>query len=156
MTSVDLLKVIVELLNFYLSWILGKLLLNEEKALVTDTLHKVRSLEDIDEKQVAVAFLNTYTFALSETLGRSYVGGVLTFEPGEMRKIRIPMQMADQLDLQKIYAWQRQGEIDKVLEYTDSILLRKGLNLTEHEIELLHSIWKKMFDRRMIRKNQKK
>lgn len=156
MTSVDLLKVIVELLNFYLSWILGKLLLNEEKALVTDTLHKVRSLENIDEKQVAVAFLNTYTFALSETLGRSYVGGVLTFEPGEMRKIRIPMQMADQLDLQKIYAWQRQGEIDKVLEYTDSILLRKGLNLTEHEIELLHSIWKKMFDRRMSRKNQKK
>ena len=156
MTSVDLLKVIVELLNFYLSWILGKLLLNEEKALVTDTLHKVRSLEDIDEKQVAVAFLNTYTFALSETLGRSYVGGVLTFEPGEMRKIRIPMQMADQLDLQKIYAWQRQGEIDKVLEYTDSIFLRKGLNLTEHEIELLHSIWKKMFDRRMSRKNQKK
>lgn len=156
MTSVDLLKVIVELLNFYLSWILGKLLLNEEKALVTDTLHKVRSLEDIDEKQVAVAFLNTYTFALSETLGRSYVGGVLTFELGEMRKIRIPMQMADQLDLQKIYAWQRQGEIDKVLEYTDSILLRKGLNLTEHEIELLHSIWKKMFDRRMSRKNQKK
>lgn len=56
MTSVDLLKVIVELLNFYLSWGLGKLLLNEEKALVTDTLHKVRSLEDIDEKQVAVAF----------------------------------------------------------------------------------------------------
>ncbi len=156
MTSVDLLKVIVELLNFYLSWVLEKLLLNEEKALVTDTLHKVRSLEDIDEKQVAVAFLNTYTFALSETLGRSYVGGVLTFEPGEMRKIRIPMQMADQLDLQKIYAWQRQGEIDKVLEYTDSILLRKGLNLTEHEIELLHSIWKKMFDRRMSRKNQKK
>lgn len=156
MTSVDLLKVIVELLNFYLSWVLEKLLLNEEKALVTDTLHKVRSLEDIDEKQVAVAFLNTYTFALSETLGRSYVGGVLTFEPGEMRKIRIPMQMADQLDLQKIYAWQRQGEIDKVLEYTDSILLRNGLNLTEHEIELLHSIWKKMFDRRMSRKNQKK
>ena len=156
MTSVDLLKVIVELLNFYLSWVLGKLLLNEEKALVTDTLHKVRSLEDIDEKQVAAAFLNTYTFALSETLGRSYVGGVLTFEPGEMRKIRISMQMADQLDLQKIYAWQRQGEIDKVLEYTDSILLRKGVNLTEHEIELLHSIWKKMCDRRMSRKNQKK
>lgn len=156
MTSVDLLKVIVELLNFYLSWVLGKLLLNEEKALVTDIHHKVRSLEDIDEKQVAAAFLNTYTFALSETLGRSYVGGVLTFETGEMRKIRISMQMADQLDLQKIYAWQRQGEIDKVLEYTDSILLRKGLNLTEHEIELLHSIWKKMCDRRMSRKNQKK
>ena len=44
----------------------------------------------------------------------------------------------------------------KVLEYTDSILLRKGLSLTEHEIKLLHSIWKKMCDRRMSRKNQKK
>lgn len=102
---------------------------------VTDTLHKVRFLEGIDGKQVTAAFLNTYTFALSETLGRSYGGGVLTFEPGEIRKIRIPMHMADQLDLQKIDTWQRQGEIDKVLEYTDSILLRKGLSLTEHEIK---------------------
>ena len=132
------------------------MILNEENALVTDTLHKVRFLEDIDGKHVVAAFLNTYTLALSETLGRSYGGGVLTFEPGEMRKIRIPMQMAGQLDLQKIDAWQRQGEIDKVLEYTDSILLRKGLNLTEQEIELLHSIWIKMCDRRMSRKNQKK
>ncbi|MFR4019469.1 MAG: N-6 DNA methylase [Clostridia bacterium] len=131
-----------------------RMILNEKKALVTDTLHKVRFLEGIDGKQVAAAFLNIYTFALSETLGRSYGGGVLTFEPGEMRKIRIPMQMADQLDLQKIDAWQRQGKIDKVLEYTDSILLRKGLNLTEHEIELLHGIWKKMCGRRMTRKNQ--
>ena len=130
------------------------MILNEKKALVTDTLHKVRFLEGIDGKQVAAAFLNIYTFALSETLGRSYGGGALTFEPGEMRKIRIPMQMADQLDLQKIDAWQRQGKIDKVLEYTDSILLRKGLNLTEHEIELLHGIWKKMCGRRMTRKNQ--
>ena len=133
-----------------------RMILNEKKALVTDTLHKVRFLEGIDGKQVTAAFLNTYTFALSETLGRSYGGGVLTFEPGEIRKIRIPMHMADQLDLQKIDTWQRQGEIDKVLEYTDSILLRKGLSLTEHEIKLLHSIWKKMCDRRMSRKNQKK
>lgn len=133
-----------------------RMILNEKKALVTDTLHKVRFLDSIDGRQVTAAFLNTYTFALSETLGRSYGGGVLTFEPGEMRKIRIPMQMADQLDLKKIDIWQRQGEIDKVLEYTDSILLRKGLSLTDHEIKLLHSIWEKMCDRRMSRKNQKK
>lgn len=71
-------------------------------ALVTDTLHKVRFLDDINGDKVAAAFLNTYTFALSETLGRSYGGGVLTFEPGEMRKIRIPMKMSEYLDLQKI------------------------------------------------------
>lgn len=129
-----------------------RMILNEKKALVTDTLHKVRFLNGIEGRYVAAAFLNTYTFALSETIGRSYGGGVLTFEPGEMRRIRIPMKMADQLDLSKIDCWQRQGEIDKILDYTDSILLRKGLNLTEHEVSLLHSIWEKMCGRRMTRK----
>ena len=78
------------------------MILNRKHALVTDTLHKVRFLDDINGDKVAAAFLNTYTFALSETLGRSYGGGVLTFEPGEMRKIRIPMKMSEYLDLQKI------------------------------------------------------
>ena len=130
-----------------------RMILNEKNALVTDTLHKVRFLDGIHGNQVAAAFLNTYTFALSETLGRSYGGGVLTFEPGEMRKIRIPMKMAERLDLRKIDCWQRNGEIDKILEYTDAILLRDGLGLSEHEIGLLHSIWNKLSGRRMTRKN---
>lgn len=131
-----------------------RMILNEKKALVTDTLHKVRFLEGVDGRSVVAAFLNTYTFALSETIGRSYGGGVLTFEPGEMRKIRVPMKMAERLDLQKIDHWQRNGEIDKILEYTDTILLRDGLGLSEYEISLLHSIWKKMCGRRITRKNQ--
>lgn len=131
-----------------------RMILNETRALVTDTLHKVRFLEGISGNAVAAAFLNTYTFALSETIGRSYGGGVLTFEPGEMRKIRIPMQMAHHLDVEKIDNWQRNGEIQRVLEYTDDVLLRKGLGLSGNEIVLLHSIWDKMRNRRMKRKNQ--
>jgi len=130
------------------------MILNETRALVTDTLHKVRFLEGIPGDAVAAAFLNTYTFALSETIGRSCGGGVLTFEPDEMRKIRIPMQMAHHLDVEKIDNWQRNGEIQRVLEYTDDVLLRKGLGLSENEIVLLHSIWDKMRNRRMKRKNQ--
>lgn len=129
-----------------------RMILNEKKALVTDTLHKVRFLPNIDGRAVAAAFLNTYTFALSETLGRSYGGGVLTFEPGEMRRIRIPMGMSGLLDADRIDSWQRSGQIDKILEYTDDVLLRQGLSLSNHEIELLHNIWKKMRDRRMTRK----
>ena len=133
-----------------------RMILNKKNALVTDTLHKVRFLQGVQGECVAAAFLNTYTFALSETLGRSYGGGGLTFEPGEMRKFRIPMRGADQLDLSKIDGWQRKGEIDKILEYTDGVLLREGLGLTQYEIALLHSIWNKMRDRRMARKNSKK
>lgn len=133
-----------------------RMILNEKKALVTDTLHKVRFLDGVEGSYVTAAFLNTYTFALSETLGRSYGGGVLTFEPGEMRKIRIPMNMADQLDLCKIDKWQREGKIKKILKYTDEILLRDGLGLSAYEIGVLYSIWDKMCRRRMSRKKKNK
>ena len=129
-----------------------KMILNPTGALVTDTLHKVRFHKGVDGKRVASAFLNTYTFALSETLGRSYGGGVLTFEPGEMRRMRIPMRGANRLDLAKIDQFQREGRYEDILAYTDRHLLYDGLELSQHEIELLHSIWNKMRNRRLLRK----
>lgn len=129
-----------------------KMILNGVGALVTDTLHKVRFKNGIDGKAVVCAFLNTYTLALSETLGRSYGGGVLTFEPGEMRKIRVPMCGAEKLDIAVIDRLQREGKYEEILSYTDQVLLYDGLNLSEHEVTLLHSIWNKMRDRRLMRK----
>ena len=128
-----------------------KMILNKKEALVTDTLHKVKFLEGINGEAVAAAFLNTYTLALGETLGRSYGGGVLTFEPGEMRRVRIPMINAETLDIGCMDQWQREGQYDRILAYTDEILLRQGLGLSSHEISVLHSIWEKMRDRRMAR-----
>lgn len=130
-----------------------KMVINQAGTLVTDTLHKVRFLPNIDKNAVVSAFLNTYTLALSETLGRSYGGGVLTFEPGEMRKIRIPMNLANELDMNKIDMMQREGRILEVLDYTDEILLHRGLGLSKDEVLLLHVIWHKMKDRRLSRKN---
>lgn len=72
-----------------------------------------------------------------------------------MRKIRIPMRFAEELDLDQMNVWQRDGEIEKILSYTDNILLRKGLELSEYEISLLHGIWSKMRDRRLSRKRNK-
>lgn len=133
-----------------------RMIINQKQALVTDTLHKVRFCTGVSGEKVAAAFLNTYTFALAETIGRSYGGGVLTFEPGEMRRIRIPMIMSESLNTKKIDAWQRNGEIEKILDYTDEALLKNGLGLTEREINLLHSIWNKMRYRRLARKSQKR
>ncbi len=130
-----------------------KMILNPIGALVTDTLHKVRFLDGVDGSSVAAAFLNTYTLALSETLGRSYGGGVLTFEPGEMRRMRIPMKGAEKLDIQKIDQLQREGKYADILTYTDQVLLYDGLAMGKCEVDLLHSIWDKMRDRRLSRKN---
>lgn len=129
-----------------------RMILNSKRTLVTDTLHKVRFLDRVDGRMVTAAFLNTYTLALCETLGRTYGGGVLTFEPGEMRRVRIPMRNSESLDFVRIDAWQRAGEQDKIFEYTDHILLKCGLGLSSHEILVLHNIHDKMVNRRLGRK----
>lgn len=129
-----------------------KMILNPIGALVTDTLHKVRFRSGVDGTAVAAAFLNTYTLALSETLGRSYGGGVLTFEPGEMRRMRIPMKGAERLDIQKIDRLQRAGNYEEILAYTDQELLYDGLGMSGDDVALLHSIWNKLRDRRLSRK----
>jgi len=130
-----------------------RIILNEANVNVTDTLHKIRFNENINGKLVAAAFINSYTLALSETMGRSYGGGVLTFEPGEVRKLRIPMIGANELDLSLIDNWQRDGGVNKILDYVDSTVLRDGLKLNESEIKLLRRIWCKLRDRRINRKS---
>ena len=132
-----------------------KIILNQATAMVTDTLHKVRFHTGVIGTAVTAAFMNTYTLALAETVGRSYGGGVLTFEPGEIRKLRIPMIGAEKLDLQNMDAMLRRGDIDQLLAYTDDILLREGLNFTEEEIAMLHGIWRKLRDRRINRKTSR-
>ena len=131
-----------------------KMILNPIGALVTDTLHKVRFHKGINGQSVVSAFLNTYTLALSETLGRSYGGGVLTFEPGEMRRLRIPMQGAEKINIQIIDNLQRAGKIEEILAYTDEILLYDGLGMNKRDVALLHSIWNKMRERRLQRKQR--
>lgn len=128
-----------------------RMILNKREMLITDNLYKVRFLEGIDGSLVTAAFLNTYTLAISELIGRGYSSGLLALTPSAIRQLRIPMQMAERLDFQKIDDWQRKGEIDKILEYTDSVLLREGLGLTDDEIRMLHDIWDKLRNRRLNR-----
>lgn len=128
-----------------------RMILNKREMLVTNNLYKVRFLEGVDGSLVTAAFLNTYTLAISELIGRGYSGGLLALTPSAVRKLRIPMRMAEQLDFQKIDDWQRKGEIDEILKCTDSILLREGLCLTDDEIKTLHDIWDKLRNRRLSR-----
>ena len=69
-----------------------------------------------------------------------------------MRKFRIPLINSEALDIDKIDMWQRKGEHEKILGYTDSVLLKDGLGLSKSETNLLHGIWGKMRDRRLGRK----
>lgn len=129
-----------------------RVVVNETGATSTDTVHKLRFKSTVDPYKVAAAFMNSLTFAQSEIVGRSYGGGVLTFEPSEIRKLLIPSNNWDSIDPVKVDELARQGDIEAVLDYTDEILLIKGMGLTHDEVEKLRRAWRRLSDRRMKRK----
>ena len=137
-----------------------KLVLNGAGATCTDTIHRVRFLTqcalwqelNLTPQGVTGAFINSLTFAFSEVTGRSYGGGVLTFEPSEAEILPLPLHGAAQLDFEAIDAHVRMGNINAVLDMADRVLLRDGLGLDKSEISMVRGIWYKMRDRRIYRK----
>ena len=129
-----------------------KLILNDAQANCTDTIHRVRFLNGVDRKIVTGAFLNSLTFAFAEVTGRSYGGGVLTFEPSEAEKLPIPLKNADILDFDVIDKFLREGNITAVLDITDKVLLTDGLGLDTQNVRMLRLIWEKLRNRRINRK----
>lgn len=129
-----------------------KIVVNYTSATNTDTLHKIRFLDGVNGNHVAAAFINSFTFAQCEITGRSYGGGVMTFEPGEVRKLRIPMTNAEKLDIAYLDKCMRENKIEEALNYSDDILLKQGLGLSDLEVSMLKEIWIKLSSRRIDRK----
>jgi len=129
-----------------------KLILNEGDATCTDTIHRVRFMNGWKGQQVVVAFLNSLTFAFAETKGRSYGGGVLTFEPSEAEDLPLPLVGSEKLDLDEIDRLLRTKGIEAVLEITDQVLLVEGLGLSQKEVKGIKGIWEKLRDRRIRRR----
>jgi adenine-specific DNA-methyltransferase len=132
-----------------------KLILNQAEATCTDTLHRVRFCSTLEREQIVAAFLNALTFAFAEVTGRGYGGGVLTFEPGEAERLPLPLAGAASLDLAECDRLLRMGGIEAVLARTDEVLLKRGLGLDEREVCMLHTIWSKLRDRRILRKQKR-
>ncbi|TSA24626.1 class I SAM-dependent methyltransferase [bacterium] len=128
-----------------------KLILNNCDAVNTDTLHRVKFINGAKGHEIASAFVNSLTFAFSEVMGRSYGGGVLTFEPSEAEKLPLPIMGANKLDFNEINFLIRHNNITEALEITDNKLLKDGLNLSQSDIDSLNVIWQKLRNRRIYR-----
>lgn len=129
-----------------------KIILNETGASSTDTIHRVKFVEGVNKKIAAVSFLNSLTLAYSEVTGRSYGGGVLTFEPSEMRELKIPIFEGINIDFSRVDTLMRQQKIEEVLDIVDEILLIDYHGFTRDEVMQLRNIWKKLSQRRNNRK----
>lgn len=132
-----------------------RIVANCTTATCTDTVHRARLLPGAPPvERLATGFINSMTLAFSEVTGRSYGGGVLTFEPSESECLPMPLSGYEDVNATKVDALIRAGEVDRALALNDEVLLAGGMALSTSEIWMLTSIWKKMRDRRMARRSR--
>lgn len=128
-----------------------KIVLNETGASSTDTIHRVKFKKGVDRNLAVLSFFNSLTFAFSEITGRSYGGGVMTFEPTEIGEIKIPFLKKIDVDFNEIDHYIRKREIEKVLDIIDEELLIKQHGFSKEEVISMRIIWKKLTRRRTER-----
>ncbi|MBN2531310.1 MAG: class I SAM-dependent methyltransferase [Spirochaetales bacterium] len=124
------------------------LVINQAKAVSTDTIHRVKKINDINFHQVL--FYTYLTAASAEIEGRSYGGGVLELEPTEAEKLLIPNP--ELINFNRIDYKITRKENGKFLKNNSKLILKEFLQFTDQEIFLLETIYKKLFFRRNNRK----
>ncbi|MDR2223137.1 MAG: N-6 DNA methylase [Flavobacteriaceae bacterium] len=130
-----------------------KLIVNNTDASCTDTLHRIRMKKEGMADIIALSFLNSLTFAFTEIMGRSYGGGVLTFEPSELEELPLPiLNSIEGIDIKKVDELIRMRKIEEVLNIIDHELLIVQLKLSQVEVNALRNIWRKLSNRRNNRK----
>jgi adenine-specific DNA methylase len=129
-----------------------RLIINEAEAYTTDTMHRVFVKPDTDIKALTASYYNSISLAFAEVSGRSHGGGVLELMPNEAEKILLPYHKDNAILLSKIDELIRdKTDIEEVLKITNEVILKQHYALTQKEIDLAHSIWKKLSKRRLNR-----
>ncbi len=129
-----------------------KLIMNDAEAYTTDTMHRVKLDDDVNEKALIASYYNSLSLAFAEISGRSHGGGALELMPNEAEKIRIPYDERNADLLDEIDEMLREGKnIDEIIEYTDEIILKDRAGLSESDIKTANKAWKKLRDRRLNR-----
>jgi len=129
-----------------------RLIINEAEAYTTDTMHRVSVKPNTDIQALTASYYNSLSLAFAEVSGRSHGGGVLELMPNEAEKILLPYHKENAELLLQIDALIRdKTDIEEVLKITNEVILKQHYGLTDKEIELAHSIWKKLSKRRLNR-----
>jgi len=137
-----------------------KFALNNANAYTTDTMHRVTinknkdvlTNKKLNPKALVASYYNSLSFAFTEICGRSHGGGALELMPNEVEDILLPYNEDNAKILDKINSMMRnKTDVNKILEFTDEIILKKGCGFSDSEIKLVNNIWKKLLRRRQVR-----
>lgn len=129
-----------------------KLIINEAQAFTTDTMHRVTVKSNAEIKALTASYYNSLSFAFSEICGRSHGGGVLELMPSEVERILLPYKENNAELLPEIDKMiRKKKDISDLLKITNKKILKDNFGLTDSEIELADSIWRKLSKRRLNR-----
>ncbi len=129
-----------------------RLVINQAKAYTTDTMHRVFVRLNTNIEAFTASYYNSLSLAFTEVCGRSHGGGVLELMPNETEKVLIPYHKDNALLLPTIDKLIRdKTTIEEILKITNQVILRDHFGLTQNEIKLAHTIWKKLSSRRLNR-----
>lgn len=131
----------------------ARMILNEANAYTTDTMHRVHIKDGINKKAFVASYYNSLSFCFVELEGRSFGGGALELMPSEVSNIIIPFtESADILFDEIECVFSKKKDINKLLEYTNKILLKDKLGFNIKDIKLFISIHNKLLEKRLRRK----
>lgn len=134
-----------------------KFVLNEAGAYTTDTMHRVFIHKGVNRKAFVASYYNSLSFAFAEILGRNFGGGVLELMPSEVGGIYLPYRKENEIIFEQLDKMLREKTpADKMLDYTDEVLLRQGMGFSEREVKMSRSIWHKLMGRRLSRETLEK
>ncbi len=129
-----------------------RLIINEARAFTTDTMHRVFLKQKTNLQAFSASYYNSLSLAFSEVCGRSHGGGVLELMPNEAEKILLPYFPDNDLLIKEIDKNLREKiDIQKILQFTDQVILKENFGLTDNEISLANRIWRKLSFRRLNR-----
>lgn len=129
-----------------------KLVINEASAYTTDTMHRVYIHSKVNKDSFVASYYNSLTFAFTEVCGRSHGGGVLELMPNEVESVLLPYHKNNHELIDKIDDMIRNKEdIEQILKITNKIILKENFGMSDYEISIAHSIWKKLMNRRINR-----
>lgn len=129
-----------------------RLIINQAEAYTTDTMHRVFMRPNTNIKALTASYYYSLSLAFTEVCGRSHGGGVLELMPNEAERILLPYHIDNAALLTQIDKHIRnRTDIEDILKITNQVILKEHFGLTQKEIKLAHSIWKKLSYRRLNR-----
>ena len=130
-----------------------RLVVNQARALNTNTVHGVTLHDPAAARALTAGFYNSLTLLSAELVGRSYGGGVLKLEPTEAEALLIPPRRGELAErLPEIDTSLRAGDLQAVLSITDPVVLGDGLGLGADEIRALRLAGSQLRERRHARR----